>query len=483
VNIPSLRRFSTVETRYPARVLRGVTALATVACALAAVLAADGRTSASPWTRLPDGPPINFYEAALARTHDGTLHVVYARNGGTTQDVWHVPVTSAGHVGAPTAIASAWAAAENPDVVVAPDGTLRAFWGGIMSIAPTNKNDSLNTASGPASGSSWMLQPGRVSSDSNAYVSPTAAAVTKDGEFVEAWTSTFGMRFHFGLTPAQPEVRLAGNCCYYDPGLAVDSATGQTVLGWYSNENAATAGSVAGPGMFLQEISPAGVVGARTLAPGSASADGRSALATGYRTPVTSRMGASGVYLVYGAGYPTFLKVDVLRFGSAKPSIQIPAEGALGANVAAAPQGRLWIFWKRANVIYATRTNRAVTRVEPISAIAPPAGTDTVWRLDGNGTLGPLDLVANVQTSDAAFWYRRVLPRLSLHASSLGQGDVRFVVTDAGDPVGGAKVTLRGRVATTTASGVTTLHVARGSAQATATKGGYIGASAHLVVR
>src|SRR5205823_3906228 len=113
--------------------------------------------------------------------------------------------------------------------------------------------------------------------------------------------------------------------------------SGQTVLGWYSNESAAAAGSVAGSGMFLQEISPAGVVGGRTLAPGSASADGKSALSTGYRTPLTGRIGASGVYLVYGAGYPTFLKVDVLRFGTATPSIQIPAEGALGANMAAAP--------------------------------------------------------------------------------------------------------------------------------------------------
>src|SRR5207245_8551675 len=121
--MPSLRRSSARETLYPARVLRGGLAAVAIACALVAVLAADGRTSASAWTKLPEGPPVNFFEAALARTHDGTLHVVYARNGGTTQDIWHVPVTSAGQVGTPTAIASAWAGVENPDVVVAPDGS------------------------------------------------------------------------------------------------------------------------------------------------------------------------------------------------------------------------------------------------------------------------------------------------------------------------------------------------------------------------
>jgi hypothetical protein len=446
------------------------------------VLTADGRTSATPWTKLPNGPQINFYEAALARTANGTLHVVYARNGGPTQDIWHVPITG-GRVGAATAIASAWAGVENPDVVVAPDGSLRAFWGGIKSTDPANTNNALNTASAPADGSSWALQPGRVSPDSNAYVSPTAAAVTKDGQFVQATTSTFGLGFHYGLTTATPQIRVPGNCCYYDPGIAVDSVSGQTVVGWYSNESPSTAGSSAGSGLFLQEISPAGLVGTRRLAPGSATADGKSALSTGYRTAVTGRIGAAGIYLVYGAGYPTFLKVDVLRFGSATPALQIPADGAQGANVAAAPQGRLWVFWKRDNVIYVTRTNRAVTRLEPLSTVAPPPGTDTIWRLDGEGSLGALDLVANIQTSDAAFWYRRILPQLSLHASALGAGEARFVVTDAGDPLAGAKVRFRGRTGTTNGSGLVTLQLPLGPGNATAAKAGYRGAGTRLVVR
>jgi hypothetical protein len=106
-----------------------------------------------------------------------------------------------------------------------------------------------------------------------------------------------------------------------------------------------------------------------------------------------------------------------------------------------------------------------------------------VWRLNGEASLGPLDLVVNAQTTDAAFWYRRVLPRLSLHASALGDGLERFVVTDAGDPLAGAKVSLRGKSAKTGASGVVTLKVPKGRATATAARSGYVGASAAVRVR
>jgi hypothetical protein len=466
-------------------VTRGVvTIVAGCACALVAALGASARTAAGPsWTKLPNGPPINFYEASLTRTGDGTLHVVYARNGGATQDIWHVPVTSGGKVGAATPIAQGWAGVENPAILTAPDGALRAFWGGIKSIDPSNTNDALNTAAGPASGAAWTVQPGRVSADSNAYVSPVGAALTKEGQFVEATTSTFGLTFHYGLTTGTPTMKVPGNCCYYDPGIGVDAVSGQTVLGWYSNEDPSQPGASGGEGMFLQEIAPSGLVGRRVLAPGSASPDGKSAIAPGYRTPVTGRLGAPGVFLAYGQGYPTFTKLAVLRFGSAKPAILIGAPRAQGVNLARAPQGRLWIFWKRDTGIYATRTNRAATRIEPISAIAPPPNTDTVWRLDGEASLGTLDLVVNAQTADAAFWYRRVLPRLSLHASALGNGLERFVVTDAGDPLAGAKVTLRGKSATTGASGVVTLKVAKGRATATVAKPGYVGASAAVRVR
>jgi hypothetical protein len=368
-------------------------------------------------------------------------------------------------------------------VLAAPDGSLRAFFGGIKSTEPGNTNNALNTATAPADGSSWTVVPGRVSGDSNAYVSPTGAAVTKDGGFVEATTSTFGLTFHYGLTQTTPTVEVPGNCCYYQPGIAVDSVTGQTVLAWYSNESPTQTGAAAGSGMFLQEISPAGLVGARKLAPGSATADGKSAISTSYRAAVTSRIGAPGVYFVYGVGYPTFTKVALLRFGSAKPVFQIAAAGNQASNVAVGPEGRLWLFWKHGTTIVVTRTNKAATALEPLTALAPPPGTDTIWNLDGNGALGPLDLVANVSTSDEAFWYRRVLPRLSLHGSALGQGQARFVVTDAGDPVPGAKIAVRGRTLTANGSGVATAKLPLGRATAKASKAGYIGASTRVNVR
>jgi len=444
---------------------------------LVAAFGAAARTLATPWKKLPQGPPINFYEASLARTADGVLHVAYPRNGGSTGDVWHVRITGAGAVGAATPIAQGWAGVENPALLVAPDGTLRAFWGGIKSTDPANTNDALNTATAPADGSAWTLQPGRVSGDSSAYVSPTGAAVAKDGQFVEATTSTFGLRFHYGLTPASQTFQVPGNCCYYDPGIGVDSVSGQTVLGWYSNES-----QPPGEGVFLQEISPTGLVGPRRLAPGST--DGKNAVSPGYRTPVTGRIGAAGVYLAYGVGYPSFKRVALIRFGAPAPAIQIGAADNHGANLAAAPQGRLWLFWRRGANLFATRTNRAVTAIEPISVFGGPPGTDTIWTFAGNGSRGPLDLVANVQTSDAAFWYRRLLPRLSLHGSALGSRQARFVVTDAGEPVSGATVKVKGHAVHTNAGGVASVDgLPRGRATAVATKNGYQPASARVLVR
>ena len=230
---------------------------------------------------------------------------------------------------------------------------------------------------------------------------PSRAAVTKDGQFVEATTSTFGLTFHFGLTTATPTTtRARGTAATTTPGIARRRGDGadraRLVL-----ERGPTAGSAAGQGMFLQADRaerPRRRAPARARARSARTERARSRRC--YRTPVTGRLGAPGVFLVYGAGYPT-LHEDRRCSASERRRrrCRFRSPRAQGANLAAAPQGRLWLFWKRDTVIYATRTNKAVTRIEPVSAVAPPPGTDTVWRLNGEGSLGPLDLVANVQTT------------------------------------------------------------------------------------
>ena len=90
------------------------------------------------------------------------------------------------------------------------------------------------------------------------------------------------------------------------------------------------------------------------------------------------------------------------------------------ANVAAAPEGRLWLMWEVNGTIFAARTNKAATRVGAVNALRAP-GSRTVYRLNGEGSAGPLDLFVN---DGSALWHQQVWPKLQLTASRSGGNDV-----------------------------------------------------------
>jgi hypothetical protein len=148
-------------------------------------------------------------------------------------------------------------------------------------------------------------------------------------------------------------------------------------------------------------------------------------------------------------------------------------------NIAAAPEGRLWVMWHEggSNDLFAIRTNKAATRFGSIVKVAPPASTSSVWKLKGEGSRGPLDLLASVSTgSSLAAWHTQVLPPLSISATKAANG-VRFTVTDAGDAVAGAKVTYASKTLTTNSKGQATTTLARTTSKATAGREGYTGAA------
>ena len=96
---------------------------------------------------------------------------------------------------------------------------------------------------------------------------------------------------------------------------------------------------------------------------------------------------------------------------------------------------------------------------------------------------GPLDLIANMQAAGGqSFWHQQVLPKLSLSGKRAGKTIV-FTVTDAGDPVAGAKVKAGGKTLTSAANGRAVLAKApAGRVKASATRAGYA-ASAPTSVR
>jgi hypothetical protein len=438
-----------------------------------AVLALASAAGAGPrghWTRLP-GTVVNFAEPGLARTSDGVLHVVYTRKDGTKEDLVHLPVSPRGAVGAATVALEGWAAMSHPDLLRMPDDSLRVFFGGIRSTNPGETNNALNTATAPEAGKPWTLKPGKAAQATYAYATTAAGAgLAKDGTPISTWSAEPGLGFHYGVNPSAPDGTIAQSaCCLYGPDIGVDAESGQAWVAFFSNESAT-------PGVFVNAIGPDGPQGGRRLAPGSLT--GKDFLLPSNRAPITGRIGASGVFLVYGRGYPTTKTIAVWRVNTAKPQIVVKADGMKHVNVAAAPEGRLWLMWERGGTIYAARTNHAATKVGPLSTLKPPGG-GTVYELDGEGSAGPLDLIAN---DGHALWHQQVWPRLSIATSTRKAGHGRvitFRVRDAGDPVAGATVKVGHKSLKTAANGTTTLNQARATrVKARATKAGYVSASA-----
>jgi hypothetical protein len=448
-----------------------------VAVAAAALVASTSAVAGAPgtWTRLP-GTVVNYAEPGLARTGDGTLHVVWTRKNGTKAELVHAAVKPSGAVGSTTVALTGWSSMSHPDLLRMPDGSLRAFFGGIRTVQPNEPNDTMNTATAPAAGTPWTLQTGNVVQSTTAYATAVAgAALTKDGTPISTWSTTPGVGYHFGTDAADPDVLIkADTCCLYDPDVAVDATTGAAYVAFWSNQKGA-------PGVFAQAIGPTAVKGARVLAPGSVS--GGNSLGADGRTPITGRIGAAGVFVVYGQGYPTFKTVAVWRVGGAKPQLVVKADGAKHPNVAPAPEGRLWLVWDQGGKVWASRTNRAVTRIGPPSAVSPPAG-GTVYRLNGEGSAGPLDVIANVGGGGQSLWHQQVWPRLSLQATAFKRASgrtVRFRVTDAGDAVAGAKVKVGGKTFTTDRTGTVVVGFASTAmTTATASKAGYVKATAKV---
>jgi hypothetical protein len=448
-----------------------------VAASTVALLALAASSAAGPpgqWTRLP-GTVINFAEPGLARTSDGVLHVLYTRRNGSRNDLIHVSVARNGRVGGESVALGGWSGMSHPDLLRMPDGTLRAFFGGIRSTSTGETNNAMNTATAPASGSSWTLKPGRAAQALYAYATGvTGAGLARDGTPISTWSGTPGLGYHYGVDPAQPDGAIPqSGCCLYVPDVAVDSGSGQAWVGFHSLESAS-------PGLFVNAIGPGGPQGGRKLAAGSVV--GRSTKAPGNRTALTGRMGAPGVYLFFGQGYPTYATLALWKVDTARPHLVIRAARNEHANVAPAPEGRLWLMWEREGTIYAARTNRAATRVGALNALRPP-GSRTVYRLNGEGSAGPLDLLVN---DGSGFWHQQVQPKLQLVASSRKAGKgrvVTFRVLDAGDPVAAAAVRVGRRTLRTSAKGTATMRQATSArVKATASKPGYA-PSAALTVR
>ena len=133
--------------------------------------------------------------------------------------------------------------------------------------------------------------------------------------------------------------------------------------------------------------------------------------------------------------------------------------------------GRIWVMWgdDAGGGVAVTRSNKAITRFEPIQHLKLNSGS--MYRISGDGRLGPLDLlvdqipnVSPIQPPGVFYGRTRavlsavytVKPIKNKKLAVIGH-TLTVTVSDAGDPVPGAKVSVGTSSAKTNAKGVAQL--------------------------
>jgi hypothetical protein len=328
-----------------------------------------------------------------------------------------------------------------------------------------------------SNGTSWTLNSGSLSAADTARVG-SAAVVNAGGTIITGLARKDGVQYHVGASnqnpaPGPDPTTVATGNFSYDPGVGFDQKTHQVWALWYSNS-----GINGQDGVNAQVIYP--TKGSRVHAPGSSNPITKSA-GVEQDLSVAARVGG-GLYTAYRS--PNSQSIVVWKVGASKPVLTMKA-GPYGVDdivLAAAPKGRLWLYWEDRNDWRAARSNKAATKFGAVTIVNLPNKNDIENNLiAGDGSAGPLEAIATITTPSNSnqIISRQILPRLSIvTAHSVAHGKkLKVTVTDAGDPVQGATVHFAGLKAKTNSHGEATFHVSKsagvGSTKVTATIKGY----------
>jgi hypothetical protein len=394
--------------------------------------------------------PVGF-----ARSANGQLHVAFETNvswGDSASGVGALAISPSGHVG-PQVQALAWPGPISgspsgvPGLAVLPNGALQAVFGG----SPSGVDGPWGITSTDG-GATWS-SPANIGSGSMAFGDGNLTLQVSSGTPVLTAGCCGNIVIQQGFGAGSPTSQLtntsdgsAGNTA-----SAVDAKTGAVIASWDSN-----AGS---GGIWMQQAAP--VAGAAEKVPIP------SQYGTGAPLILAGRDTAPGVFAAYAADDGPTTHVRLLRYGGGSVAVgSVSGLHAAVTGVATSLDGRLWVMWAGQinghGITAFTRSNRAVTRFEPIQT--RQFSWADLFTLSGDGRLGPLDLLMS-GTPDVkngplveGIYYVRLLPELSatVSATSINQGHYKLTahVTDAGDNVSGAAVTVKGQSKTTNAQGV-----------------------------
>jgi hypothetical protein len=427
------------------RLCRALLAAALVAVCL--LVAPAGVSSPSkPFVRLASINGGTTPQAGVARAPDGVLHLVYPNYGST--GLTARAISPGGSVLPAVQALQGWQAGL-PGLVSLPNGTLEAVFGAIAPAPkPTSSLWAITSTNGGASWSAPADVKGGGPLEALVYGADVTAQVTGSTP-VLTLPQAGGLLVQQGLGPGSPAVLVTNSSDGSVGGVnsAVDGM-GTVAASWQS-----LAGHC---GDFIQAIAP--TVGAPQHVPGQF----RNHLV------IAGRDKGAGIFAAYTTDGN---HVRLIRYGGGSVAVgEVPGLTASTLGVATGPSGRIWVMWGSDSGIAVTRSNKANTRFEPIQHLAHQAAT--LYRVAGDGRLGPLDLLANEipasGTSTPGLDYARVLPELTVkigvQSIKNGKGDViahklTVTVTDAGDAVAGATVAAASAKKKTSSNGTATLTI------------------------
>ena len=417
-------------------------------------------------------------EIGLARNPAGGLHVAWVRRtGGNSYDLVHTSIDSArGRVGASTPIVTGWAGLGG--VALYHNGSeLRAVFPGIKTTVTGDPNFGLNQAVGRDGGASWLASGSAMYRDQFAYARTPGAVQGPDPDGLQAWDGLDGIGVHVGHDPNGP-FRLgygSPGCCNHGVNLARDPGSGQTMVAWCTMNSAPN-------GIWAQGVDPAtgAPLGAPMRMPGSTDGSGQRICDVGQRVPIVARRGG-GFWIIAKNGADN--AVLLWRVGAAG-TVRFASGAGFYRRVGLAVTGdnRLWGAWstlRDAARVHFRRSNRNATVYGAPVSTAGPRGAVETQVIDLSAGPAKLDaLVTYSAVTGTSLQHTQALPGLTLTAT--GGRVLRFRVTDAGDPVGGATVRVGGRTLQTAANGRASVDLGRGRFTARASKAGYVGAAARV---
>ena len=389
----------------------------------------------------------------MVRTGDGELHLVYPTVISPESGLTGLTISPSGATGAPVSVLTTDWQTNLPGLVELPGGTLETFFGG---ASPASFNPpSLATMWGLTSadgGATWST-PEDVRSGPNenlAYGSALTAQVSGTTPVLtvpQAGNLVIQSGLGAGVPTYVASTSTDGSVGTVDSAL--DAGTGAVVAAWQS-----LAGS---GGDYIEQVAP--TPGTPELVPGKVLPE----------QLVVGRDSGPGVFAPYTTDGT---HVRLLRYGGGTVAVgRASGVTAAALGVATGIDGRIWVMWGAdGGRVAVTRSNKAVTRFEPIQVIETHALT--LFRLAGDGRLGPFDLLVD-QIADttpllpAGLYHARVLPELSASVAVtviknkkthvITSYKLKVTVTDAGDAVPGATVSVAGHTKKTGATGAAKL--------------------------